>query len=222
MQLSPDRCATIVRAAIDIVYRGDDVHLHSFHINNFRRLEDVHIDLESQTSIFVGANNSGKTSATHIFQFFLGASKERFSVYDFSVSCWAIFDAIGSSDLPTEEPLPTISLDLWFKVEASDLHRVIKILPGLDWRGVPVGVRIEFAPKDEAVLLSNYREAKSKADKSAVAKQDDIEGFHPWPETLTDYLKKRLNDEYKTFYYVLDRSEFDETLNRTPAIPPKN
>jgi len=137
--------------------------LHSFRISNFRRLKDVHIDLDPKTSIFVGPNNSGKTSATHIFQFFLGSSKERLSVYDFSADCWVIFDEIGLSDLSVEKSLPTIGLDLWFELEKSDLHRVIKLLPSLNWRDVPIGVRVEFAPKNSDDLLANFREARNKA-----------------------------------------------------------
>lgn len=41
-------------------------------IRNFRRLENVQIDIEERESIFVGPNNSGKTSATAIFRCFLG------------------------------------------------------------------------------------------------------------------------------------------------------
>lgn len=38
------------------------MHIHALRIKNFRRLRDVQIDLNSDISIFVGANNSGKTS----------------------------------------------------------------------------------------------------------------------------------------------------------------
>src|SRR5262245_33632803 len=120
--------------------------LHSFHISNYRRLKDVRIEVDPKTTVFVGANNSGKTSAAHIFQSFLGSSKERFSLYDFSADCWSIFDEIGSNETPLEKALPIIGLDLWFKIEEGDLHRVINLLPGLDWSGVPIGVRMEFAP----------------------------------------------------------------------------
>lgn len=37
-------------------------------IRNFRRLENVTIDVEEQETVFVGPNNSGKTSATAIFR----------------------------------------------------------------------------------------------------------------------------------------------------------
>nr|MBP7113695.1 AAA family ATPase [Nitrosomonas sp.] len=36
------------------------MHIHALRIKNFRRLRDVQIDLNSDISIFVGANNSGK------------------------------------------------------------------------------------------------------------------------------------------------------------------
>ncbi|WP_183578107.1 AAA family ATPase [Mucilaginibacter sp. X5P1] len=47
------------------------MHLQSISVKNFRRLKDVRIDLEKETLIFVGSNNSGKTSATYILHRFL-------------------------------------------------------------------------------------------------------------------------------------------------------
>ncbi len=46
--------------------------LSGISIRNFRRLESVTIDIEDKETIFVGPNNSGKTSATAIFRTFLG------------------------------------------------------------------------------------------------------------------------------------------------------
>src|SRR4051812_45726605 len=66
------------------------MHLKPFRISHFRRLRDVRIDLDTDTTIFVGANNSGKTAATHVFRTFL--RKSRFRIYDFSASAWQLFD----------------------------------------------------------------------------------------------------------------------------------
>jgi predicted ATP-dependent endonuclease of OLD family len=44
-------------------------------------------------SIFVGPNNSGKTSATAVFRCFLGGRD--FKIYDFSVARIADFDTFG-------------------------------------------------------------------------------------------------------------------------------
>lgn len=46
--------------------------LSAVSIRNFRRLETVAIDIEDKETIFVGPNNSGKTSATAVFRSFLG------------------------------------------------------------------------------------------------------------------------------------------------------
>ncbi|MEB8078658.1 ATP-binding protein [Klebsiella michiganensis] len=37
------------------------MHLHSYRLKNYRRLQDAHIELADDISIFVGSNNSGKT-----------------------------------------------------------------------------------------------------------------------------------------------------------------
>ena len=37
--------------------------LQAYRLQNYRRLRDVVIELDDEISIFVGANNSGKTSA---------------------------------------------------------------------------------------------------------------------------------------------------------------
>ena len=62
-----------------------------------------------------------------------------------------------------EANLPTISLDIWFHVEAQDLHRVINLLPSLAWEGNLVGLRVEFAPTEAASLLGNFNEARERA-----------------------------------------------------------
>jgi hypothetical protein len=68
--------------------------LQSFHIRNFRRLRDVHITLEPDRTIFVGANNSGKTSAAHALSLFL--REEKFLMYDFSAEAWNKFDDVAN------------------------------------------------------------------------------------------------------------------------------
>lgn len=70
------------------------MHIHSIGLKNFRRLNDVHVDLESDISIFVGANNSGKTSATQALELFTKGAKD-ISVHDFSAGCWKTFDSIS-------------------------------------------------------------------------------------------------------------------------------
>jgi predicted ATP-dependent endonuclease of OLD family len=111
------------------------MHLSSIRIRNFRRLKNVRVDLDDLISIFVGANNSGKTSATQAIQMFVAGAKEKFTIHDFSADCWHTFDRAGGQ-FPIPDPvpqLPSISLDIWFTVTDADLHRVIDLLPSLAW-----------------------------------------------------------------------------------------
>lgn len=200
------------------------MYLHSFRIKDFRRLKDIHIELEKDISVFVGANNSGKTSATQAIQLFMACSKDKFSIHDFSAECWTTLNTIGelkeAGDKEVElteilRKFPTITLDLWFSVSAPDLHRVIDILPNLDWTGSFVGMRLEFGPANIPSLLDRYLEAKVKAGEN-VPKEEGNK-YHPWPKTLTEYLTQRLGQEFELRYYVLDRTAFDEKFKERAA-----
>jgi predicted ATP-dependent endonuclease of OLD family len=189
------------------------VRLKSFHVENFRRLKNVHVELEDETTIFIGANNSGKTSATHVFHRFLSKSS-RFQIHDFSADCWDIFNDL---DLSSEGPfsLPKIVLDLWFDIEDNDdIHRVISLLPGLDWENHPLGVRLEYAPRNSGEIVGNYKAARTQADNS---RGKPGSAYSPWPENLTDYLAKRLTAEYEIQYFVLDARECDENHEPLPG-----
>ena len=72
------------------------MHLKKLAVRNFRRLRNVVIDLASDISIFVGANNSGKTSVGHALQLFTGSG--RFNIHDFSADLWADIVAFGEGD----------------------------------------------------------------------------------------------------------------------------
>lgn len=67
-------------------------------IRNFRRLENVDIGIEESDTVFVGPNNSGKTSATAAFRCFLG--HRSFSIHDFTVSKIPELNVYGDSGEP--------------------------------------------------------------------------------------------------------------------------
>lgn len=177
------------------------MYLKTFQLKNFRRLKNVRVDLEEKETIFVGANNSGKTSATYAFRLFLGSGKRKFKVYDFSSECWEQFNLLA-----TDESLdaPEISLDLWFNVDELNLHRVIGILPSLEWQGKPVGIRLCYKPKDSKKLVENFKAAREENRK----KDEEREEF-----TVCDYLERALTEEYEIVYYVLDAEKFDTDTN---------
>ncbi|HEX8052303.1 MAG TPA: ATP-dependent endonuclease [Thermoleophilaceae bacterium] len=181
------------------------MHLKTFRIRNFRRLRDVRIDLDTATTIFVGANNSGKTAATHVFRTFL--RKSPFRIYDFSASTWQLFDEFDVEAGDPDAELPRITLDLWFEVEDANLQRVINLLPSLDWNNEPVGLRIEYAPVDGRELVGRYQQVLNERPPDPDV---PTASWQPWPQSLTDYLSKRLTDEYELRYLVLDAKSCDE------------
>lgn len=198
------------------------MHLHSYRLVNFRRLRDVQVELARDISIFVGANNSGKTSATQAIQMFLSGSKEKFSLYDFSTHAWKALDELSAAapEADAAAKVPSITLDLWLEVAAADLYLVIPILPSSDWQGTQVGVRIEFAARNVPELLQRFRAARDTAQLQAARLEDGGGNYVPWPKTLTDYLGKELQHEFEFRYYVLDRAQFDENFVEKAGYAP--
>lgn len=198
---------------------GVKVYIKCLRVENFRRLKSARIDLEQEQTIFVGANNSGKTSATHLFQMFLSQQpRAPFQIYDFTADCWEAFDAFDIEVGDPDAELPQITLDLWFEIDEANLHRVLDLLPGLEWEGEPVGLRMIYAPRDGANLVANYKEARVKA---AATTGDADTSYKPWPQTMVDYLTKRLQQEYEIKYYSLVARECDERLQLMDGYEPR-
>ena len=127
--------------------------LSNISIRNFRRLESVAIDIENKETIFVGPNNSGKTSATAIFRCFLGGRD--FKIHDFSVARIADFEKFADSGQVPD--LPEISLDLWFTIDPNSIAfgRVFTLLPKLS-DFTRVGLRLSYGIDDANKLREHY------------------------------------------------------------------
>ncbi len=189
------------------------MHLHSYRLTNFRRFHDALIELASDISIFVGSNNSGKTSATQAVIMFLSGDRKRFSMFDFSSPTWRRFNECGDAAPEVEAgPLPTIAIDLWFEVSEDDLYLALPILPSSAWSGSLVGVRIEFAATNSTETLARFRAKKLAAVERAAGFAGGAGNYTPWPKSMTDYLQKELANEYELKYYVLDRAQYSELL----------
>ena len=79
-------------------------------IQNFRRLKNCKIELGDKNTLFVGANNSGKTSAMNALVKFLTKSS-LFTINDFTVLNWNTIISIGKTLLRGEETINTIILE---------------------------------------------------------------------------------------------------------------
>ncbi|WP_034106182.1 AAA family ATPase [Pseudomonas lurida] len=203
--------------------------LQAYRLQNYRRLRDVVIELDDEISIFVGANNSGKTSAVQGLYSMLRGEGKKFELFDFSAALWAGIDAIGRTppgDEDAPKQLPSILLDLWFRVGEDDLATAMSLLPSTEWDGKCVGIRVAFEPQDAHALVRKFHELHEKANNAAnalVARRSvgaeagaenaaaavaDPGEYKPWPESLTKYLTKELSKEYTFRYYVLDERVF--------------
>lgn len=196
------------------------MHLSRVSVKNFRRLEDISIGLENDISIFVGANNSGKTSLAHAIQLFLSGSKDRLSFFDLSAKCWSDIDNFEAE--PESFHLPVLTIDLWFSVSEANLHRVLDLLPSLDWEGSLVGIRVSISPKNENETLERFRESFQKAQE-LVSQANIPEGEEPYiapPRTLREYLEIEFANEYEFRYYVLDQDHFDPNFKQQAGYLP--
>jgi predicted ATP-dependent endonuclease of OLD family len=180
--------------------------LSNIQIRNFRRLEDVRIDLEDGETVFVGPNNSGKTSATAVFRYFLKGTE--FRIHDFSVSRIREIDQFGSEEDKEGLSLPSIDLDLWFKIDPGiEFGRVFSLLPDTLSDLEEVGIRISLAVKQDDIgsLISTYKEARSiKKDK---ATRDAF--------TLSRFLglEGNLKKYFRLHYLVLEKTDSDPTAS---------
>ncbi|SEH31051.1 AAA family ATPase [Rhizobium sp. NFR12] len=205
------------------------MHIEFLEIANFRKLLSTRVDLSSTTTLFVGANNSGKTSAMLALRRFLSPRRCPFEMHDLTLCHWPSIIALGESwitarnaeevvDLvvdPWVSALPM--LDLWLHVETGEMHHVRDLIPTLDWEGGRLGVRLRYEPKDRALLYKEFMGAVSDAETMRAAALAATVGENPeadppatppkltiWPENLVDFLGKRLSTHFTIRAYPLD------------------
>lgn len=190
-------------------------------IKNFRKLHSCIIEFSEEETIFVGANNSGKTTAMDALITFL--KRKEFKTQDFTISNWMEFNKIAETwitnpDLSEKdksikllEPyLP--SLDLWINVETSELRYVSHLIPTLDWEGGLLGIRLIFQPKNLETLIEEYIVSKRKVNK---LNTDSSKNIELWPKDFWQFCEKKLNSLFEIKTYILDPKKFDEDQELT-------
>ena len=181
--------------------------LKKVHLRNFRRLEDVEIGFEDKETVFVGPNNSGKTSATTAFLLFL--TNQKFSIHDFSVSKIAFIDAFGRIGDDEVVVLPSIEMDLWFSIDPNiEFGRVSSLLPNVSTNFEEVGVRLQYSVNDSGKLKSEYLSAFPP-----------LENGHP-QKSLSQFLSLPGNQSrhFSISYFALENQE-DGTIKPLPRKP---
>lgn len=190
-------------------------------IQNFRKLKNCRIEFADKETVFVGANNSGKTSAMDALVVFLKKRKD-ISTTDFTLSNWKKINEIASKwttatdakDLnfnfsDWHQLVP--SIDIWLQVENDKIHYVHHIIPTLDWTGGLLGVRLSFEPKNIEELFKSYKQAFNAAA-STIKKCKSGNSPKLWPHSMKDFLDKELQKFFTINAYVLDPSKTDNSI----------
>lgn len=186
-------------------------------IQNFRKLKECRIYLGDRETLFVGANNSGKTSAIDALVNFLDTDKQkRFSVTDFTLSNWSSLNeyAISWQDAKPENAKGTTlvewqklcpSIDVWIDANLDEVHKVSHLIPSFNWSGEPLGVRLIFQPKDLEKLKIDFFQTYSAA-KTLTLKNPSLS---LWPRDMKDYLGRELKSHFTVKAYLLDSTKYD-------------
>ncbi len=223
------------------------MHIEFVEIANFRKLLSTRVDISTTTTLFVGANNSGKTSAMLAMRRFLSPRRCPFELHDFTLCHWPAIIALGERWIAARDAgdvvdlvvaswvsvLPT--LDLWLYMEIGEMHHVRDLIPTLDWEGGRLGVRLRYEPKDLDLLYKDFMGAVSdaevmKAAAIATAVAAKLPNTDPpkltiWPENLLDFLSKRLSTHFAIRAYSLDPAKLvapEKSLTRPQVLPPES
>lgn len=174
------------------------MYLKRVNIHNFRKLNECTIDFSRDETLFVGANNSGKTSAIHAINYFLtkdGSAK--FSAEDIPVNHWKKLnenaekwesinsddehaDEVSMQDFISQLPLMRITLH----VEEDERFLIKEIIPDLTWNSTELSVVIRLEPKNWQKLRAEFKEAKEQSQK--LYGDSNVIGIR----VLSDFLKR--------------------------------
>ena len=190
-------------------------------IQNFRKLKSSRVEIASQETVFVGANNSGKTSAMDAMILFLKKSRHKdIATTDFTLSNWSYINQIGEQwanakpdsvpELTLKHWLPyLLSIDIWLEANDVDIHHIIHLLPTLDWTpNQKLGVRLVLAPKNVEKLYKEFRDAyKSARDTEPATSSNNKRKLSLWPESMRDFLDRELHRHFEVKAYILDPTQ---------------
>jgi len=211
------------------------IRLACVEVCNFRRLACTRLDLDEETTVLVGANNSGKTSLLTVLRNFLG-DVPGFRPYDLSLSQWAKLRELSKAweDLAEDPTTDTKDAelwekqlqhllgcmpfaDLWFDAKEGAYSYVAPFITSLKWAGGEVGVRVRLEPVSTADELRKlawaYREARSPVKELPQA-------GHAWPADIIDYWLRHPSDLRRVVVYRLDPSK--GPLTAKPAAVPQD
>ena len=201
------------------------VYVAFVEIQNFRKLKACRVEIAQQETIFVGANNSGKTSAMDALILFLKKTRRKdISTTDFTLSNWSSLDQLGTKWVTAADEKPTViavdawlpllpTVDVWLRADEQDLHRIWHLLPTLDWTPNEfLGVRLLLAPKNMEQFYKEFRSAYQSARDAESASSNTESPPSLWPISIRDFLDRRLHSHFEVQSYILDPAQCQDPV----------
>lgn len=168
-------------------------------IENYRLLEDFSMDLESELSLIIGKNNTGKTSILSVLDKFLGHSERaKFTFDDFNIDFQkALKKKVEATEAITEDDFKRLGIRLRLFVEYTEtdnLSNVSRVMMDLDPENNVIVLGFEYTLDHYGYthLRNDYRDFEGK-EKHKEQEKDDYE-----PRTLINFLKSNHVTYFKT------------------------
>jgi predicted ATP-dependent endonuclease of OLD family len=204
-------------------------------LRNFRKLANIRVRLSSDTTLFVGPNNSGKSTAMEALRRFIDSDRA-FALTDFSLTSFEKLEKIGleweaseaeiaaggtpsegtDNDEFWESVLPT--LDLWISADEGEMFRSPELLPTIEDYPGGVGVRLRLQPRDFAQFKRAYLNKRVTLAEtlSKDPQKDSAATPRLWPAHLPDFMRKELGRQFTVQAYKLDPSAVRPQISFNP------
>lgn len=177
------------------------MHIHKATINNFRLLSNVELALESDSTVIVGRNNSGKTSLAEVIRRFLVDTNPTFKIEDFSSASYDNFcEALkakndGKDDVEVRQLIPSIELRLFVRYDKT----------------LPLGPLSDFVidldpASDEALVVVRY-ELKDGGIEAFFDGQPATPLTHATRHTFFRTLSERIPAQFETHLWAEDPND---------------
>jgi predicted ATP-dependent endonuclease of OLD family len=181
--------------------------IYKIEVENYRLLKKFSIDLESELSLVIGKNNTGKTSILSVLDKFLN-EKAKFSYDDFNIDFINNFEkSIKSKKIPINFSPSGIKLKLFIEyTEDDDLSNVSEVLMDLDPDNNKIVLGFEYITtySDFIRIRSDYAAFTESEKKRVKAKKKKR------PRELKEFLKL----EFNNYFHIEKKSfEYDMTNN---------
>jgi len=202
------------------------MRIKNIEVKNFRLLFDISINLEDDTTLVIGRNNSGKTSLFSILKIFL-KDNSQFYFEDFSTKAYQFFNSsyelfieynekkeekeVDEKELERlqksiQEIIPKIELIIEFeydKDKPDSLVNLSSFIVDLDPDRNDALIKFSFSPIDSFKLFESF-----------IVNKDEYDGVDDKSKLIV-FLQNNIRDFYREEFHVLDKkSDYTRKIDR--------